>query len=235
MIQPIVLIDSGIGGLSILKPIQTMLPNENILYLGDTANMPYGQKSTKAIQQLTKRMIQYVLKYHPKLIIPACNTISSCLEPNIPIPTINILAVTLRQIPKDCIIVATPKTNSSLNWYRKISCPTLASTIEHQLDIDNAINTELNILNFYDSLVLLGCTHYALITNRLQSKFPKHTFITQGNIVAQYTKHLLAKLHLENQDPGGNTTCLFTGRNNAERYLESLNIKSELYRIKGGK
>ena len=68
--------DSGVGGVSVLKQIVKLLPNENIIYFGDTKNIPYGDKTKEEIQKLSKRIVEFLITNNCKALVIACNTIS---------------------------------------------------------------------------------------------------------------------------------------------------------------
>ncbi len=74
---PIGIFDSGIGGLTVANAIQKTLPNESILYFGDTQHLPYGEKSTEAIQEFSEKITAFLLTKGCKMIVIACNTASS--------------------------------------------------------------------------------------------------------------------------------------------------------------
>ena len=76
---PIGIFDSGIGGLTVANAIKTTLPNENIIYFGDTEHLPYGEKSKKAILSYSKRIIDFPIKKKCKIIVIACNSASSVI------------------------------------------------------------------------------------------------------------------------------------------------------------
>src|SRR5882672_6022294 len=79
--HPIGVLDSGVGGLTVLQSVITELPNESIVYIGDSLNTPYGEKSAEEIYHLAKRLIAFLLEKEVKLIVLACNTITvTCLE-----------------------------------------------------------------------------------------------------------------------------------------------------------
>ena len=69
--------DSGLGGLTVVKEIMKQLPNENIVYFGDTARVPYGTKSKEAIVRFSKENVSFLLKHNVKMIVVACNSSSS--------------------------------------------------------------------------------------------------------------------------------------------------------------
>lgn len=79
--QPIGVFDSGIGGLTVAREIVRTLPNESIIYLGDTARIPYGTRSKEVVTRFAKELMDYLLKQDVKALVVACNTISAtCLE-----------------------------------------------------------------------------------------------------------------------------------------------------------
>ena len=75
--RPIGVFDSGIGGLTVVDSLINQLPNEKIIYFGDTARLPYGNKSSKSIRQFSEQITQWLIQQNCKLIIIACNTASS--------------------------------------------------------------------------------------------------------------------------------------------------------------
>ena len=75
--QPIGIFDSGIGGLTVARAVKKLLPNESIIYFGDTAHLPYGDKSTAAIQAYSVRIAEMLLSHKCKVILIACNSASA--------------------------------------------------------------------------------------------------------------------------------------------------------------
>ncbi|MBQ9719552.1 MAG: aspartate/glutamate racemase family protein, partial [Oscillospiraceae bacterium] len=92
--MPIGVIDSGVGGLTVVREIQRLLPGEDILFFGDSVNVPYGNRSADEIFALTMRMLRYLEQRGVKCVAIACNTISSLLErirPQCPFPVLSII------------------------------------------------------------------------------------------------------------------------------------------------
>ena len=142
--------DSGIGGLTVLKEIEKRIPNENYIYLGDTLNFPYGEKSKEEIINYSKKNIEYLISQNVKMVIIACGTATSqSLEEmrtifNIPIigiisPTVDyVKSLNIRKIG----VIATTGTIRSGAWEKKLkdeiagievinkACPLLASIAE---------------------------------------------------------------------------------------------------------
>src|SRR5947199_9846788 len=79
--RPIGVFDSGIGGLTVVKALRDLLPNENISYLGDTARVPYGPKSAETVQRYAIELAEMLMKENAKALVVACNTVSSVALP----------------------------------------------------------------------------------------------------------------------------------------------------------
>lgn len=190
--QPIGVFDSGIGGLTVVKAIQSILPNENLIYFGDIARLPYGTKSAVAINKFARECVLFLLEQRVKAIIIACNTISAIAgeivqELSKHIPVINIIhsgayIATQQAINHSSIgVIATPATikagayskiinqiNPKINVYSQ-ACPLLVPFIE--AGYRDALALELITLEYLESLLIndinsliLGCTHYPIIT-----------------------------------------------------------------------
>ncbi|PYK81189.1 MAG: hypothetical protein DME38_00810 [Verrucomicrobia bacterium] len=98
--KPIGVFDSGVGGLTVVKALRELLPNENIFYLGDTARVPYGNKSAETVERYALELAKMLIAENAKLIVVACNTVSSVAIPklraNVPVPVIGVIARTKR-------------------------------------------------------------------------------------------------------------------------------------------
>lgn len=238
--NPIGIFDSGIGGLSVLREVQRILPNENIIYLGDNLNMPYGSKNIAAVRVLVKESIKFLLKNKAKVIIPACNTIAATSLETITkmtnVPIINIINQVVRAAIKDkvtsCAIMGTPLTINSGIYKKKldavgisstpISCPNLAYEIE--------INKETTLPNIQEKCVILGCTHYSFI----KDKFVGRKIIDPAYAIAQSLYRFLERTDNLNVDIGGKTSCYFTGAlKNVETFATKFQICAQ--KIEGGK
>ncbi|MCL5970171.1 MAG: glutamate racemase [Patescibacteria group bacterium] len=145
--QPIGILDSGVGGLSIWREIVKELPNESTLYFADSKNCPYGEKSQEEVYKLTKRIIEFLVKKGSKLVIIACNTATvSCLDK-------------LRQDFKDLPIVGTVpvvKTAAISSKNKKIGVlsTSLTSNSEYQKNLINAFANGCEVVNIgTDNLV----------------------------------------------------------------------------------
>lgn len=186
---PIGVFDSGVGGLTVAREIMRQMPDEKIIYFGDTARVPYGNKSKETVTRFSKQIARFLLSHEVKTIVVACNTASAYaveeLEAELDIPVIGVvkpgakMAVDMTENGKIGVI-ATAGTIGS-GFYTKYikslredaviygkACPLFVPLIEEGLwedpvtvEIANRYLTELKGLDI-DTLIL-GCTHYPLI------------------------------------------------------------------------
>lgn len=192
--QPIAVFDSGLGGISVLRKLIHLMPHENFLYFGDSANAPYGSRSTEEIRALTLRHGDRLLSNGAKALVVACNTATAAaiqelrknhpskiiigIEPALklavdrfPSQPIWVLATeaTLRE-EKFASLLARHGANRDI---QKFACPELVSFVERgELTGDNVLQALRRILgNHLDSLpaaIVLGCTHYPFLTDALR-------------------------------------------------------------------
>ena len=128
-IKPIGVFDSGFGGITVLKELLKLMPNENYIFLGDNKNIPYGDKSKKEIVELSSKMVEFLINKNCKILVIACNTISASaykiLKEKYNIPIIEVIS----NVCKDAInktennnisIMATDFTVKSKIYLKKI-------------------------------------------------------------------------------------------------------------------
>ncbi len=228
--SPIGIFDSGLGGLTVLRAIKKVLPKESIVYLGDTARLPYGTKSKSAIVKFSEENTKFLLSKGVKLIVVACNTSSSValekLRKKFSIPIFGVIepgskrAVELSKTGKIGVIgtTATIKSGSykkmikSFDKNAKVfdrACPLFVPFIEegwsnHPIlhEVAKVYLGELKIKNI-DTLVL-GCTHYPLIKETLSKIMGKKVkLIDSGEAVSLEVKNFLLKNKLlaKNKNP----------------------------------
>ncbi|MEI0604958.1 glutamate racemase [Brachyspira alvinipulli] len=186
--MPIAIFDSGFGGITVLKQLLKILPNENYIYVGDNANIPYGSKSKEEIINLTLKIVDFLVEKKSKIIIIACNTITACtydiLKEKYDTPVIEVISNgVIDAINKtknnNISIMATEFTVHSnayiekINQYNKnikitqIACRDLCPMIESDwYSHSNRFDVLRGYLEKIDSdsdTLILGCTHYPLI------------------------------------------------------------------------
>ena len=123
--RPIGMFDSGCGGLTVLKEYLKLMPNENYIYYGDTAHLPYGDKSKEKIIEFSRNIVEFLISKNVKMIVIACGTASAqafstiCKEYDIPIK--NIITPTASSIKDENVgVIATKGTIKSNAWENDI-------------------------------------------------------------------------------------------------------------------
>ena len=189
--QPIGIFDSGIGGMTVAQAIKKALPNEHFIYFGDTAHLPYGDKSPESIRHYAARITQFLLEKKCKAIVIACNTASAhafkivqdIAGPSVPVinvidPVADYVSAhfhkkrigvmgTKGTIASRVYVVRIEKRNKSLKVISNAT-PLLASMIEegfyNNKISQTIINSYLSKPNFKNiDALILACTHYPLI------------------------------------------------------------------------
>lgn len=224
--QPIGIFDSGVGGLTNAKEIKRLLPNENIIYFGDTKHLPYGEKSKEAIIEYSTKITNFLLENNCKAIVVACNTatanalasIKELVDNCVPvIDVINPVAEKVAyEIHNNVGVIATKATvNSGLykksirkhNKFIKVdelATPLLVPAIEE--GFKNHPITHAIIYNYLSNsklknieTLILGCTHYPLLIDEIKQYYGNRVrVIDSPNIVANQLKMILEKHHLLN-------------------------------------
>ncbi len=194
--KPIGVFDSGIGGLTVVKELMRQLPGEDIVYLGDTAHLPYGTKSAATIVRFSLDNILFLLKQNVKLIVIACNSASSlaldAIRQHFRIPVIGVIEPGVRQAAKltrtKYVGVigtrATIKSKAYENQIKRIdpaikvisqACPLFVPLVEEGWLNQSATNTiakrYLDLLskrNKRMDTLILGCTHYPLLKSTIR-------------------------------------------------------------------
>lgn len=192
MDSPIGLFDSGFGGLTVMKELYRLLPNENLIYLGDTANLPYGSKSPSTIIEYAKKNGQFLMKKGIKLLIIPCHT-ACChalqiLQNELPIPVIGVIepGITLVKPFKRIAVLGTTSTIESGLYQHLIlkqnpkmvvlakACPLFVPLVEegfHEHESARLIAKKtLEEIKGRIDAVLLACTHYPLMRKVLKEE-----------------------------------------------------------------
>jgi glutamate racemase len=197
--QPIGIFDSGIGGLTVVKEVMRLLPNERIIYLGDTARVPYGTKSDRTIKAFTLQCCLFLLEHNVKMIIIACNTASSValefIANMFKIPVLGVilpgsLAAAERSTGRKIGVIGTQTTVNSQAYKKTIktidpraevfsqAC-SLFVPIAEEGWIDHRVTLEIceEYLKYFsgtdiDTLVM-GCTHYPILSATIEKAIRK--------------------------------------------------------------
>ncbi|WP_299130858.1 glutamate racemase [uncultured Winogradskyella sp.] len=228
--KPIGIFDSGIGGTSIFNEIITLLPKENCIYLADSKNAPYGDKSQSEILQLSIKNTELLLEKQCKLVVVACNTATtnaiSYLRATYNIPFIGIepaiKPAAIHTKTKAIGILATKGTLSSALFHKTSDLYARGIKVIEQIGEGIVPLIEAGKLDSKDMKMLLkqylepmikanidylvlGCTHYPYLVPQLSKLLPKHIkIIDSGLAVAKQTEAILSKhnvLNLESKSP----------------------------------
>lgn len=218
---PIGVFDSGIGGLTVVSEIIKTIPTESIVYLGDTARVPYGTRDEETIKKFSLELVNFLLKQKVKALVVACNTMSAVSlaeivkASNVPVvnvidPTVEFIAENFRNTSIE--LMATPATVKSKAYEHKfkdigiqiksISCPLLVPIIEDGLlegEVPEAL-IKMYLGSVGPDVLILGSTHYPLLSRTITKVLGNKTsLINTGHPTAQrllellYEKKLLAK------------------------------------------
>lgn len=234
--RPIGIFDSGVGGMTVLAEIAKELPNEDLIYLGDTKNFPYGNKSKENIIKIAKKCIEFLISKNVKLIIIACGTATSqSLEElkkefNIPIlgiisPTVESIKKSIKENSKSIIgVIATEGTIRSNKWEQELkekikditvinkACPLLAPMAEQGWTenkvAEETIKEYMSIFkNKNIDKLILGCTHYPLFKKLIQKELGNDVeIINTGEKIAKYITTYLKEQNANN-DKTNNAEC----------------------------
>ncbi len=204
--RPIGVFDSGIGGLTVVKALRDLLPNEVISYLGDTARVPYGPKSPETVQRYALELAGMLMKQDAKALVVACNTVSSVALPALmekfPVPVIGVIEPGARAAleatrNRHVGVIGTRATIRSGAYEKALraadnnirvssaACPLLVPLIEEGLLNDEI--TDRIILRYLEPLLneqidtlVLGCTHYPLLVGAIGRVLRRQIFIVDS-------------------------------------------------------
>jgi len=238
-IKPIGIFDSGIGGTSIFKEIHALLPYENSIYLADSKNAPYGNKSKEEIIELSIKNTEHLLSKHCKIIVVACNTATTnaikLLRTTYSVPFIGIepaiKPAALSTQTKAVGILATKGTLSSELFHNTTDLygkgikvieqigegivPLIEAGKTNSDEMKALLKTYLKpMISANIDYLVLGCTHYPYVLNLLLDLLPKHVkIIDSGLAVAKQTKAILEQQHLLNTTTNTSENIFYSNGN----------------------
>lgn len=210
--RPIGVFDSGLGGLTVLDALVDAMPNEKFIYLGDTANMPYGTKTKKELTDCVKSNMEFLHSFDVQAVVIACNTVDSVLGKSLKdgsdIPVFGVIAPAAAQAVHTTKtgkigVIATNVAVESGAYEREIKkiapdadvisipCPRLVPLIEsgHFLPGDELVVRALGDylrpmkVRGVDTLIL-GCTHYPLLARTISTMLPGVTLVSSSKAAA---------------------------------------------------
>ncbi|MCK8624663.1 glutamate racemase [Apilactobacillus sp. TMW 2.2459] len=232
--------DSGVGGLTVMKEVQKELPNENMIYFGDELRLPYGEKTIEEIQSYSLQIAKFFLKNNVKLMVIACNTATArsldMLQGLLPIPVIGVikpgskLAVNSTKNKKIGVIAtsSTINSNSYKNTINKIdkeihvyslACPEFVTMVENEnyndFEHQDKVKSILKpIINYNIDTLVLGCTHFPIMKTLIQNAMGKHVLLVDpGLAVTQSVEDVLKDNRIKNDSNKKGITKFFTTGN----------------------
>lgn len=234
--SPIGVLDSGVGGLTVLKVLHSLMPYENFIYLGDTANAPFGVRSEEENRALISKMLDFMQAQDVKQVVIACNTLTmldvNTLQPGRPFHIIGVSHAVelLRKYNKNkrIGIMATPYTINSGVHKKEIhsydpeievygqACPKLVPLIEaEQFDTEEMA---LAIKEYTDPLkkagvdiVILSCTHFPFVKNKIENALGANIMVLDPAGRTATNAHIqLHKREMASHSGGGKLTVCFT-------------------------
>jgi glutamate racemase len=237
--QPIGVFDSGVGGLTVVKALRQVLPAEEIVYLGDLARLPYGNKSGETVRRYAAEITQFLLRHQVKLIVMACSTATAwsldALKSQLPVPIIGVIEpgvqATLNSDHGDIAVIATRGTVASGVYQRHFSplsvqtlaCPLFVPLIEEGMAAHLA--TQLIVRQYLQELsptvktLVLGCTHYPLLAPTIANLYPQLQLIDPAITCAHAVKDLLQSGNLAKNSGAGAIRFFVT---DAHQHLDRL-------------
>ena len=228
--SPIGVFDSGSGGLTVVRELLRVLPAESVLYFGDTARVPYGNKSRETIVKFSTESILFLLHHEVKLVVIACNTVASIalpfLERSFNVPMIGVIepgvqAAVSATRNKRIGVIGTSATVASSAYERlirrvdptirvtSVSCPLFVPIVEEgwvNRPVARAVAQQylVPLRRARVDTLILGCTHYPLLKPMLRRVLgPKIQLIDSAAQVALHAKVILQHRHLANLKANG--------------------------------
>ena len=249
---PIGVFDSGVGGLTVVREIMRQIPNEKIIYFGDTARVPYGNKSKETVTRFSKQIARFLQTHQVKTIVVACNTASAYaieeLEAELDIPVIGVvkpgarMAVDMTRNGKIGVIATEGTIGSGLytKYIKSLredaviygkACPLFVPLVEEGLWQD-PVTVEIarrylnELIDLDIDTLILGCTHYPLIRSVIgQVMGDEVTLVNPAYETAIALKKLLAEKDLLNEvaPPLGSNPYQFYVSDGAEKFKQFAN------------
>lgn len=235
--KPIGIFDSGLGGLTVVKSVLELMPQEDIIYFGDTAHVPYGTKSGEQITEYVMNDVRFLSGFDIKAIVIACNTADSVaktkIEEKYPLPVFGAVQPAAMEAAKRTKnnrvgVIATNATIQSGAYERAIkrfnseavviseACPLLVPLVEEGRFLKGDIVTESVMREYLEIMkkeevdtLVLGCTHYPLLTDIVSAEMPGVNIVSSSEAAARSLKDILGRNNMLNDAEHSGTMRIF--------------------------
>ena len=255
--RPIGVFDSGLGGLTVVKELCSELPNEDIVYFGDTGRVPYGPKSQSTIKQYAKEDERFLLSKDVKLIIAACGTVSSVAydtADDLPVPFFGVVSYAAESAVratkngkigvigtsatvksgkhKECILKLMPSSQVTA-----CACPLFVPLVEEGWSDKSDIVVRETVARYLEPMVsagvdtlIRGCTHYPVLSDAISDYLGyKVTLINAGTAVAEAVKeHLIINSSLNDSEELGKHNFYVSDKPDSFRNQASILLQREI-------
>jgi glutamate racemase len=216
--QAIAILDSGVGGLTVVKEVMRQLPQEKVIYFGDTARTPYGPRPAEEVRLFTRQIVDYLVQFNPKMLVIACNTATAValedVRKRISIPVVGVIHPGARAAIKSTRsgiigVIGTEGTIRSRAYEQALkrispnlqvvsqACPMLVPIVERGLfraeEAVQVVRESLApILNVPMDCLILGCTHYPFLMEAIAHVMGPHvTLISSADETAREISTIL--------------------------------------------
>ncbi|MEA3363466.1 MAG: glutamate racemase [Thermodesulfobacteriota bacterium] len=249
--------DSGVGGLTVLKEIAHLLPGENLIYLGDTARVPYGTKSVETVQRYALEAAEFLVDQGVKLLVVACNTASAvalpALRERFQLPVIGVIEPGARRAAKSLNrrigVIGTDGTINSDRYpeaihallpdaqITSVSCPLFVPLAEegwaeHEIARLTAVEYLQPLLAAQIDTLVLGCTHYPLLRHTLERVLGSGvTMVDSAEETAKSVQQLFCQQGLTNPEHGGRREFFVTDVPTRFKRVGQTFLKADLVRV----
>lgn len=240
--RPVGVLDSGVGGISVLRELVHLMPGEDYIYYGDSKNAPYGTKTAQEVIDFTENTVEFLLKRGAKAIVVACNTATSVAiqllrEKYLEIPIIGIepalKPAVQAKVDSEVLVMATPMTlqqekfSNLMHFYEedadiiKVPCPKLVELIEQGILTGPLLEgyLEERFAPFEKKkidAVVLGCTHYPLIREEIQKVLPETQIFDGGFGTAKETRRRMEEAGILSLKQSGGKVEFFNSKGTPE-------------------
>lgn len=247
MKQPIGILDSGVGGLTVVKEAMRQLPHESLIYIGDNARCPYGPRTNKEILTYTTQLVDYLLKFNIKMLVIACNTATAVtakvLQERLDIPVIGVikpgaLAANRKTVSGKVGLIATETTVRShfyehFLWQKNahlevtsLACPSFVNLVEsheyHSPLAKQVVKKQLQpMIDQQVDTLILGCTHFPIISDIIQITMGDGvTLIDSGKETISEVSYILSYENIEASNEENDTSYQFFTTGSAQMFDE---------------